>query len=68
MNKPPEAKSSVPEAALAELREALGPRGYTEDPDEIAPLCVSWRDNWRGWVRLSWTPTRSPTKCYARLK
>ena len=44
--------SAVPEAVLARLRAAVGPRGYTEDPDEIAPLCLSWRDNWRGWVPM----------------
>jgi len=42
----------VPEQVLARLRQAVGPKGYTEDPDEIAPLCVSWRDNWRGWVPM----------------
>ena len=44
--------AGVPEAVLARIRAAVGPRGYTEDPAEIAPLCVSWRDNWRGWTPM----------------
>ena len=48
--------SGVPEAVLARLRRAVGPRGYTEDPAEIAPLCVSWRDNWRGWTPMAVRP------------
>jgi len=46
----------VPEEVLARLRRAVGPQGYTEAPDEIAPLCVSWRDNWRGWTPMVLKP------------
>ena len=37
---------------LERIKAAVGPKGYTLDPDEIAPLCQSWRDNWHGWVPM----------------
>ncbi len=37
---------------LERIKAAVGPKGYTMDPDEIAPLCQSWRDNWHGWVPM----------------
>ncbi len=43
---------NVPDEVLAKIRELVGPRGYTTDADEIAPHCVSWRDNWVGWVPM----------------
>ncbi len=33
---------------LERIKAAVGPKGYTMDPDEIAPFCQSWRDNWHG--------------------
>ncbi len=43
---------NVPDEVLAKIRQAVGPKGYTTDADEIAPHCVSWRDNWVGWVPM----------------
>jgi len=35
-------------AALSELKAALGPSGWTEDPVEIAPWLTEWRNRWTG--------------------
>ncbi|MBU2116172.1 MAG: FAD-binding oxidoreductase, partial [Alphaproteobacteria bacterium] len=42
--------------ALAELKAALGPGGWTEDPQEIAPWLKEWRDRWHGHTPLMLTP------------
>jgi FAD/FMN-containing dehydrogenase len=44
---------------LDRIRQAVGPGGYTTDPDEIAPWCVSWRDNWRGTVPMLVRPANT---------
>ena len=44
--------NAISEAVLARIKAAVGPKGYTTDSAEIAPLCESWRDNWRGWVPM----------------
>jgi len=38
--------------ALTAIRALLGPAGIVDDPDEMAPYCRSWRDNFEGWVPL----------------
>ncbi|MEO1223091.1 MAG: FAD-binding oxidoreductase [Pseudomonadota bacterium] len=38
--------------ALAAIREALGPAGIIDAPDELAPYCRSWRDDIHGRVPL----------------
>lgn len=35
-------------ATLARLKDAAGPGGYLDQPGDIAPHCVSWRDDWKG--------------------
>jgi FAD/FMN-containing dehydrogenase len=35
-------------AALRRLETALGPGGWSRDPERIAPKLVEWRDRWRG--------------------
>jgi FAD/FMN-containing dehydrogenase len=35
-------------ATLARLKSAVGPKGFSEDPDEIAPHLVEWRGKYRG--------------------
>jgi FAD/FMN-containing dehydrogenase len=47
-----EQPNAVPGEVLERIKAAVGPKGYTTDPVEIAPLCRSWRDNWRGWVPM----------------
>ena len=42
----------VPDAILDRIKVVVGPKGYTTVPDEITPLCRSWRDNWSGWVPM----------------
>ena len=48
----PARPSPIPAAVLDRIKDAVGPKGYLADPDEIAPLTRSWRDNWQGWVPL----------------
>ncbi|MDE2355138.1 MAG: FAD-binding oxidoreductase [Alphaproteobacteria bacterium] len=38
----------VPETVWRRLEAALGPKGFSRDPDRIAPKLVEWRDRWRG--------------------
>lgn len=38
----------VPTHVMERLKEIVGQNGYLDRPDEIAPYCVSWRDNWVG--------------------
>jgi FAD/FMN-containing dehydrogenase len=54
-----EKSNTVPAGVLERLKAAVGPKGYTTDPDEIAPLCQSWRDNWRGWVPMVVRPANT---------
>ncbi|MGD0193204.1 MAG: FAD-binding oxidoreductase [Rhizomicrobium sp.] len=35
-------------AVLGRLKAAVGPKGFTEDPDEIAPHLVEWRSKYQG--------------------
>jgi len=42
--------------ALAALKSALGPGGWTEDPAEIAPWLTEWRNRWHGHTPLMLTP------------
>ncbi|MDA1099297.1 MAG: FAD-binding oxidoreductase [Proteobacteria bacterium] len=44
--------NAVDAAVLERIKAAVGPKGYTIDPAEIAPHCQSWRDNWHGWVPM----------------
>ncbi len=54
-----EPPSRVAAETLARLRQAVGEKGYTCDPDEIAPHCVSWRDNWVGKVPMVVRPANT---------
>ena len=46
----------VPPAVIALLQAAAGPAGYIDDPNDIAPYCKSWRDDWIGKVPLVLRP------------
>jgi FAD/FMN-containing dehydrogenase len=46
----------VPPEVIARLKSAAGPAGYLEDPNDIAPYCQSWRDDWIGSVPLVLRP------------
>ncbi|MDP8916739.1 MAG: FAD-binding oxidoreductase [Pseudomonadota bacterium] len=41
---------------LARLKEALGPGGWSDDPDRIAPKLVEWRGRWPGATPLLLLP------------
>jgi FAD/FMN-containing dehydrogenase len=43
-------------ATLERLKNAAGAGGWTEDPDEIAPHLVEWRNTWRGATPLLLRP------------
>ena len=43
-------------AVLDELKSALGPAGWTEDPAVIAPSLAEWRGRWTGRTPLMLTP------------
>ncbi len=37
---------------LGRIKAALGPAGWSEDPERLAPKLVEWRDRWRGTTPL----------------
>jgi FAD/FMN-containing dehydrogenase len=41
---------------LDRLKSALGPAGWSQDPDRIAPKLVEWRDRWQGSTPLLLLP------------
>jgi FAD/FMN-containing dehydrogenase len=41
---------------LARLKAALGPEGWSDDPERLAPKLVEWRDAWRGSTPLLMLP------------
>ncbi len=47
---------SIPTAVLDRLKAAVGPRGWSTDPERLAPKLVEWRDRWRGHTPLLLTP------------
>src|SRR5580658_5551773 len=40
--------SAVPSAVLDRLKAALGPDGWSDDPERLAPKLVEWRERWHG--------------------
>jgi len=44
-------------ATLERLKSALGPGGWTDDPDELAPHLVEWRNRYRGQTPLLLHPS-----------
>jgi FAD/FMN-containing dehydrogenase len=42
--------------ALTRLKEALGPDGWTQDPDRVAPKLTEWRGRWTGETPLLLLP------------
>jgi len=41
---------------LDRLKAALGPGGWSDDPDRVAPKLVEWRSRWRGETPLLLLP------------
>ncbi|MBV9061859.1 MAG: FAD-binding oxidoreductase [Alphaproteobacteria bacterium] len=58
-------------AVLAALKECVGPRGFSEDPREIAPHLVEWRGKYHGSSQLllkpqsTWEVSRLLSICYS---
>jgi len=52
MSDPGNRTSPIPVAVLDRFKAAVGAKGWSEDPQELAALSTSWRDNWRGWTPL----------------
>jgi FAD/FMN-containing dehydrogenase len=40
--------AAVPDTVIDRLKAALGPPGWSQDPDRLAPHLVEWRDRWSG--------------------
>jgi len=56
MPAPARAAKPIPPETLARLKAAAGPAGFLDDPADIAPHCVSWRDDWQGVTPLVLRP------------
>ena len=51
--------------AFDELKAALGPGGWTQDPAEIAPWLTEWRNRWTGRTPLLLTPRSTEEVAHA---
>jgi FAD/FMN-containing dehydrogenase len=51
---------SIAPHIITQLKEAVGPNGFTEDPQEIAPHLVEWRGKYRGRSALLLKPQSTP--------
>ncbi len=59
------ARRPVPAAVIERLKDIVGPSGYLDAPDDVAPYCVAWRDNWDGAVPLVLRP--ADTEAVSRI-
>jgi FAD/FMN-containing dehydrogenase len=48
--------SAPSDALLNRLKALVGPEGWTDDPDILAPRLVEWRDRWSGRTPLMLSP------------
>ena len=48
--------SAPSDALLNRLKALVGPEGWTDDPDILAPRLVEWRDRWSGATPLMLSP------------
>ena len=46
----------VPADVLSRLKAVLGPRGWSQDAERLAPKLVEWRDRWSGTTPLLLLP------------
>lgn len=46
----------LPADALSKLKAVLGPDGWSDDPDRLAPRLAEWRGRWKGSTPLMVTP------------
>ena len=47
---------NVTSTPLTRLKEILGPQGWTQDPELIAPHLIEWRDRWSGSTPIMLSP------------
>jgi FAD/FMN-containing dehydrogenase len=43
---------------LTRLKDILGPKGWTQDPELIAPHLIEWRDRWSGTTPIMVSPAK----------
>src|ERR1700761_8076967 len=43
---------AVPADVISRLKALLGPAGWSDDPERLAPKLVEWRDRWSGTTPL----------------
>ena len=48
--------TEAPTDVLDRLKAVVGPSGYLDDPEEMAPYCIGWRDRWNGRAALVLRP------------
>jgi FAD/FMN-containing dehydrogenase len=53
---PARPRPPVSAAVIERLKAIVGPKGYLDQPADIAPHCVAWRDGWQGSVPLVLRP------------
>ncbi len=62
------AEMTIDPGTLARLKSAVGPKGFSEDPDEIAPHLVEWRSKYQGRTPLLLKPaTTSKVSAILRI-
>ncbi|MEL6374590.1 MAG: FAD-binding oxidoreductase [Pseudomonadota bacterium] len=52
-------QTKVDETTLGLLKGIVGEAGYLDRPDDMAPYCASWRDDWVGQVPLVLRPANT---------
>ena len=52
-------KQPVSADVITRLKAVVGPEGTIEDPTDIAPYCVAWRDGWQGAVPIVLRPANT---------
>jgi FAD/FMN-containing dehydrogenase len=51
--------AAIASDVIDSLKAAVGPSGWTDDPDLLAPYLVEWRDTWRGTTPLMLSPSNT---------
>ena len=51
-----EPSRAIAASVLERLKAVVGPAGVIDQPDDIAPYCKSWRDDWNGKVPIVLRP------------
>lgn len=51
--------STPPSHALSDLKDTLGPKGWSDDPTDLSPHCQDWRGNFQGSTPLLLKPSNT---------